>query len=51
MTFLNCSDPLDLKDNATEQQEKGYGCTKVCTGELPSSCNATANISNNVIIL
>ena len=33
MAFLNCSDPLDLKDNTTEQQEKGYGCTKVCTGE------------------
>ncbi|KAK7109153.1 TM2 domain-containing protein amaretto-like [Littorina saxatilis] len=28
MSFLNCSDPLDLKDNVTEQQEKGYGCTK-----------------------
>lgn len=28
MEFLNCSSPLDLKDNATERAELGYGCTK-----------------------
>lgn len=28
MEFLNCSDPVDLKENTTEQQIKGYGCTQ-----------------------
>ncbi|KAL8561502.1 hypothetical protein ACOMHN_011184 [Nucella lapillus] len=28
MEFLNCSDPVDLKENATELYIKGYGCSQ-----------------------